>query len=160
METMALMGDIGLPDRALRAQIASAVQIIVQVSRMSDGTRRITHITEITGVTGEIVSMQGHLPLSRRKAWDPPAKWGEGAASPPPASCRSLRKARFPPAYRSPRHTFPLPRGRIMLLLVAFLVMVLLIFGMLAVTTKPTSDQAGVTARIAEIKAASSAPGQ
>jgi pilus assembly protein CpaF len=58
METMALMGDVGLPDRAIRAQIASAVQIIVQVSRMSDGTRRITHITEITGVTREIVSMQ------------------------------------------------------------------------------------------------------
>jgi pilus assembly protein CpaF len=58
METMALMGDVGLPDRAIRAQIASAVQIIVQVARMSDGTRRITHITEITGVTQDIVSMQ------------------------------------------------------------------------------------------------------
>jgi pilus assembly protein CpaF len=58
METMALMGDVGLPDRAIRAQIASAVQLIVQVARMSDGTRRITHITEITGVTREIVSLQ------------------------------------------------------------------------------------------------------
>jgi pilus assembly protein CpaF len=58
METMAMMGDVRLPDRAIRAQIASAVQIIVQVARMSDGTRRITHITEITGVTREIVSMQ------------------------------------------------------------------------------------------------------
>ncbi len=57
METMAMMGAVRLPEKAIRAQIAAAVHIIVQASRMSDGTRRVTHITEISGTSGEIVSM-------------------------------------------------------------------------------------------------------
>jgi pilus assembly protein CpaF len=55
---MAMMGSIALPERAIRAQIASAVDLIVQVSRMSDGTRRVTHISEITGTSGDMVSIQ------------------------------------------------------------------------------------------------------
>jgi len=58
LETMAMMGSVSLPEKAIRAQIASAVHLIVQVSRMSDGSRRITHISEITGATSEVVSMQ------------------------------------------------------------------------------------------------------
>ncbi len=58
IETMAMMGTIALPEKAIRAQIASAVDLIVQVSRMSDGSRRITHISEITGTSGDILSMQ------------------------------------------------------------------------------------------------------
>ncbi len=58
IETMAMMGNIALPEKAIRQQIAAAVHLIVQVSRMSDGTRRITHISEITGTSGEIISMQ------------------------------------------------------------------------------------------------------
>lgn len=58
IETMSMMGNVKLPEKAIRAQIASAVDVIVQVSRMSDGVRRITHITEITGMSGEVVSMQ------------------------------------------------------------------------------------------------------
>ena len=58
IETMVLMANVSLPERALRAQIASAIHIIVQVARMSDGTRRVTHITELTGTTGDVVSMQ------------------------------------------------------------------------------------------------------
>lgn len=58
LETMAMMGEVRIAAQAVRAQIASAVHIIVQASRMSDGTRRITHITEITGSSGEVVSMQ------------------------------------------------------------------------------------------------------
>jgi pilus assembly protein CpaF len=58
IETMAMMGSITLPAAAIRAQIASAVDIIVQVSRMSDGSRRITHISEITGTSGDIISLQ------------------------------------------------------------------------------------------------------
>lgn len=57
METMAMMGEIRLPEKAIRAQIASAVHLIVQVARMSDGTRRITHITELTGAYSETISM-------------------------------------------------------------------------------------------------------
>lgn len=58
LETMTMMGSVALPEKAIRAQIASAVHLIVQAARMSDGSRRITHITEITGATAEIVSMQ------------------------------------------------------------------------------------------------------
>jgi pilus assembly protein CpaF len=58
LETMALMANLHLPERALRQQIASALAIIVQISRMSDGTRRVTHLTEITGIDGDVLSMQ------------------------------------------------------------------------------------------------------
>src|SRR5271166_4679445 len=52
LETMIAMGNLNLPQNALRQQIAAAVAIVVQVARMSDGTRRVTHVTEITGITG------------------------------------------------------------------------------------------------------------
>lgn len=58
METMALMAGLNLPEKAIRQQIVSAVSIIVQIARLSDGTRRVTHITELTGMTDEMVSMQ------------------------------------------------------------------------------------------------------
>ena len=58
METMALMGNSGLPEKAIKAQIASAVHVIVQIARMSDGSRRVTHITELTGAFSDVISMQ------------------------------------------------------------------------------------------------------
>jgi pilus assembly protein CpaF len=58
METMALMANLNLPESAVRRQIASAVAIVLQVSRFADGTRRVTHLTEITGMEEDIVSMQ------------------------------------------------------------------------------------------------------
>ncbi len=58
LETMAMMGEVRLAEKAVRAQIASAVHIIIQASRMSDGTRRITHITELTGAFSDVISMQ------------------------------------------------------------------------------------------------------
>jgi pilus assembly protein CpaF len=58
METMAMMANLNLPEKAIRRQIASAVSLIVQVARFSDGTRRVTHITEITGMESDIVSLQ------------------------------------------------------------------------------------------------------
>jgi pilus assembly protein CpaF len=58
LETMCLMGSVALPEKAIRAQIASAIHIIIQASRMSDGSRRITHISEVTGTSGDVVSMQ------------------------------------------------------------------------------------------------------
>lgn len=66
LETMVLMGAVTLPERAIRAQIASAVDLIVQVSRMSDGSRRITHITEVTGMSGDIVSLQDIFVFERQ----------------------------------------------------------------------------------------------
>jgi len=58
LETMSLMSEISLPDRAIRQQIGSAVSVIVQVARLSDGTRRITNISEVTGVADDMVTMQ------------------------------------------------------------------------------------------------------
>jgi pilus assembly protein CpaF len=55
---MVAMAGMDLPEKAIRAQIASAVHIIVQVARLSDGSRRTTYITEITGMEGETVTMQ------------------------------------------------------------------------------------------------------
>src|SRR5271157_740698 len=58
LETMALMSNLNLPEKALRQQMASAIALVVQISRLSDGSRRITYVTEITGMTGDLVAMQ------------------------------------------------------------------------------------------------------
>ncbi|MFK0009887.1 CpaF family protein [Paenarthrobacter sp. NPDC090520] len=58
METLVLMAGMELPLRAIREQIASAVHLIVQLSRLRDGTRRVTHITEVLGMEGEVVTLQ------------------------------------------------------------------------------------------------------
>ena len=58
LEVMTLMSGLDLPVRAIREQIASAVDMIVQQSRFPDGSRRVTHITEVTGMEGDIVQLQ------------------------------------------------------------------------------------------------------
>src|SRR5438067_5689386 len=58
IETMPLMANLNLPEKAVRRQIASAISLIIQISRFNDGTRRITAMTEITGMEEDVVSMQ------------------------------------------------------------------------------------------------------
>ncbi|HAN20192.1 MAG: type II secretion system protein E [Clostridiales bacterium GWF2_36_10] len=58
LETMVMMAGMELPLKAIREQICSAVNLIVQQSRLQDGSRKITNITELTGMEGDIVSMQ------------------------------------------------------------------------------------------------------
>jgi pilus assembly protein CpaF len=58
LETMVLMAGMELPVRAIREQIASAIDLIVHQARLKDGSRRITHITEITGMEGDVITMQ------------------------------------------------------------------------------------------------------
>ena len=58
MENMIAMGSLNLPTSAVREQIASAVNVIIQVQRLRDGSRKVTHISEITGMEGEVVTMQ------------------------------------------------------------------------------------------------------
>ncbi len=58
MENMIAMGGLNLPTVAVREQIASAVNVIIQVQRLRDGSRKVTHISEITGMEGEVVTMQ------------------------------------------------------------------------------------------------------
>jgi pilus assembly protein CpaF len=52
------MTGMRLSDRAMRQQIASALDLVIQVARLSDGTRRVTSISEITGMEGEAITMQ------------------------------------------------------------------------------------------------------
>ncbi len=66
METAALMANLNLPEKAIRQQMASAINLIIQIARMSDGSRRITHVTEITGMNEDIVSMQDIFLFEKR----------------------------------------------------------------------------------------------
>ncbi|TMD15471.1 MAG: CpaF family protein [Chloroflexi bacterium] len=58
LETLVLMSGVDLPQRAIREQIASAIQLIVQQSRLRDGSRRITNVTEIVGREGDTITLQ------------------------------------------------------------------------------------------------------
>jgi pilus assembly protein CpaF len=58
IETMIAMANVNLPDKAMRQQIASAIQVVVQQARLSDGSRKVTSISEITGMEGDIITMQ------------------------------------------------------------------------------------------------------
>jgi pilus assembly protein CpaF len=66
LESMVAMSNINLPERAVRQQMASAISIVVQVSRMSDGSRRVTNIAEITGMDESIISMQDIFTFIKR----------------------------------------------------------------------------------------------
>jgi len=58
METMAMMANLNLAEKAIRKQIVSAISLVLQVARFSDGTRRLTYITEITGMEGDVICLQ------------------------------------------------------------------------------------------------------
>nr|WP_229735066.1 CpaF family protein [Ornithinimicrobium tianjinense] len=58
LETMVLMAGMDLPLRAIREQVASAVDLIVHLTRLRDGTRRVTHVTEVQGMEGEVITLQ------------------------------------------------------------------------------------------------------
>jgi pilus assembly protein CpaF len=58
LETMVLMAGIDLPTRAIREQVSSAIDLIVQISRLRDGSRRVTEITEVVGMEGDVITLQ------------------------------------------------------------------------------------------------------
>jgi pilus assembly protein CpaF len=66
IETMVSMANLNIPDKAVRQQIASAIHAVVQVARMADGTRKVTSVSEITGMEGDVVSMQEIFTFERR----------------------------------------------------------------------------------------------
>jgi len=66
LETMVAMSNLNLPESAIRRQISSAIDVVVQVSRMSDGTRKVVSVAEITGMEGNIVTMQDIFMYRRR----------------------------------------------------------------------------------------------
>ena len=66
LETMIQMTGMRLSDRAMRQQIASAINMVIQVARLSDGTRRVTSISEITGMEGDTITMQEVFTYERK----------------------------------------------------------------------------------------------
>ncbi len=66
LEVMVMQGGGNMPLSAIRQQIAAAVDLIVQVARMSDGTRRVTSVTEVTGMEGEVVTLQDLFVFEKR----------------------------------------------------------------------------------------------
>ena len=60
------MANLDLPERAMRHQIASAINLVIQVARLSDGTRKVMSISEIVGMEGEIISMQDIFIFDRK----------------------------------------------------------------------------------------------
>jgi pilus assembly protein CpaF len=61
MESMIMMGGFALPTKTIREMITGSVDIIVQASRLRDGSRKITHVTEVVGMEGEVVTLQNLL---------------------------------------------------------------------------------------------------
>lgn len=70
METMVLMAGMDLPIRAIREQVASAVDLIVHQSRFKDGTRRITHITEVERMEGDVITLQDIFAFDNSAGFD------------------------------------------------------------------------------------------
>jgi len=66
IENMVSMSNFKIPDRGVRRQIASAIQAVVQVSRLSDGTRKVMAISEVTGMDTDVISMQDIFVFDRR----------------------------------------------------------------------------------------------
>src|SRR5438445_2568499 len=66
IENMCLMANLNIPERAIRQQICAAVHAVVQIARMSDGTRKVITISEITGMEGDVVLMQDIFVFERR----------------------------------------------------------------------------------------------
>jgi pilus assembly protein CpaF len=58
LDTMVAMANLNIPEKAIRQQISSAVNMVVQISRMADGTRKVTAVSELTGMEGEVITMQ------------------------------------------------------------------------------------------------------
>jgi pilus assembly protein CpaF len=66
LESMVAMGNMNMPEKSVRQQIAAAITIVVQASRMSDGTRKVTSVSEITGMEENVISMQEIFNFSKK----------------------------------------------------------------------------------------------
>jgi pilus assembly protein CpaF len=66
LETMVAMANLNIPESAIRRQISSAIDVVVQVSRLSDGTRKVVNLSEVTGMEGEVVTMQDIFVFRKR----------------------------------------------------------------------------------------------
>ena len=103
IETMTLMAGFDLPVRAIREQMASALDLIVHLTRLRDGTRRITHVTEVQGMEGDVITLQDIFLFDYGMGVDE-----DGRFQRPPQGHR--RPAEVRREARRPRHP-PRPRG-------------------------------------------------
>lgn len=81
LEQMVAMGGLRISQEAVRGQIAAAIGIIIQAQRLSDGSRRITHVTEVTGMEGEVIQMQDLFVFKRVDTGEDGAVIGEFRAT-------------------------------------------------------------------------------
>jgi pilus assembly protein CpaF len=81
LETMISMASLNLPEKAMRQQTASAIQVVIQTARLSDGTRKVTQISEITGMEGDVVTMQDIFVFDRSGTAEGGKVMGRFAAS-------------------------------------------------------------------------------
>jgi pilus assembly protein CpaF len=81
LEQMIAMGGLSLSPDAMRGQIASAIGMVVQVNRLADGKRKVTHVTEITGMEGQVVQMQDIFTFNRTHTGPDGAVHGEFRAT-------------------------------------------------------------------------------
>jgi len=81
LETMISMASLDLPEKAMRQQIASAIQVVIQVSRLSDGTRKVMQISEIVGMEGDVITMQDIFMFERHGIGDDDKVLGRFKAS-------------------------------------------------------------------------------
>jgi len=81
LQTMVAMASLNIPESAIRRQISSAIDVVVQVSRLSDGTRKVVSLAEITGMEGEIVTMQDIFVFRKRGIRENGEVIGEFAAT-------------------------------------------------------------------------------
>ncbi|RKO25570.1 CpaF family protein [Pseudarthrobacter phenanthrenivorans] len=75
LETLVLMAGMDLPLRAIREQVSSAVDLIIQVTRLRDGSRRVTHVTEVQGMEGDIVTLQDVFLFDYAAGMDPQGRF-------------------------------------------------------------------------------------
>ena len=98
LDTMVAMANLNIPERAIRQQVASAVDLVVQVTRLADGTRKITGVSEVTGMEGEVITMQDIFLFE--KTGRGAGRQGDAAASGRRASGRSAASGLPQPATR------------------------------------------------------------
>ncbi len=96
IETMCLMAGMDLPVRAIREQIASAVDLIVQQERMKDGSRKVTYITEVSGMEGDVITMTDLFVFEQNRAGGWQSDW---TAAPHRAAGPSSWIKSKPPAF-------------------------------------------------------------
>jgi pilus assembly protein CpaF len=75
VETMSLMAGMDLPVRVIREQMASALDLVVHLSRLRDGTRRVTHVTEVMGMEGDVIVLQDLFLFDYGMGMDPDGKF-------------------------------------------------------------------------------------